>query len=77
MITSMIIVTLFVLLVYPAIIPINAPPVLKTFKDIFVAVLSLVVVLLIVLLLSEHNLVDAVESSEPPPECSLLCTLRC
>ncbi|HVZ17932.1 MAG TPA: hypothetical protein VG897_12490 [Terriglobales bacterium] len=75
---SIIVVTLFVLLVYPAIFPVNAPPVLKTFKDIFVAVLAVVVLFACVSAALQWNpgsVLESVAASEPG--CSLLCTLRC
>lgn len=76
-ITGMIVVTLFVLLAFPAIIPINAPPVLKTFKDMFVGVLSLVMVLLTFVLLRDRISVDAFQFSESTFNSLSLPTLRC
>lgn len=76
-VTSIIVVTLFVLLVYPAIIPINAPPVLKSLKDIFVAVLSLVLILTSFFLLTERFFATSFNLSEITFDASLLCTLRC
>lgn len=76
--TSFIVVALFVLLVYPAMFPVNAPPVLKTFKDIFVAVLSLAALVAIAELarvaMSEEA-TDVLVTLEDP--CSYFCTLRC
>jgi hypothetical protein len=77
-ITSCIVLTLFVLLVYPAIIPINAPPILKTFKDVFVAVLSLVITFSVIVLLRARFFEPSPEIVESSSDaCSLLCTLRC
>lgn len=77
-VTSLIVVTLFVLLVYPAIIPVNAPPVLKTFKDIFVAVLVVAVVLVsIELFISNRNELFSVVPESVPEAPFALCTLRC
>jgi hypothetical protein len=77
-ITSCIVVTLFVLLVYPAIIPINAPPVLKTFKDIFIAMLAVAIALasIAITVIAENELfAEAVPVSADL--CSRHCTLRC
>jgi hypothetical protein len=77
-VTSFIVVALFVLLVYPAIIPINAPPVLKTFKDIFVAVLAVAFALTslqLVILAENEFFAEAIQGSDDL--CSRHCTLRC
>jgi uncharacterized Tic20 family protein len=77
-VTSCIVVTLFVLLVFPAIIPINAPPILKTFKDIFIAVLAVAFTLmsLELMIFAKNELcAEAIEVSDDL--CSRHCTLRC
>ncbi|HWR13951.1 MAG TPA: hypothetical protein VN577_03930 [Terriglobales bacterium] len=78
-ITSILVVTLFVLLVYPAIIPVNAPPTLKTFKDIFVAVLALASVLATLGLAVRTGILNPVSEHDSSVDdyCSFLCTLRC
>jgi|tagenome__1003787_1003787.scaffolds.fasta_scaffold20688201_2 hypothetical protein len=77
-VTSIIVVALFVLLIYPAVFPVNAPPVLKTFKDIFIAVLTLAFVLACVDMSSQLTPMSPLEhTSATDFLCSLLCTLRC
>lgn len=77
-VTSFIVVALLVLLVYPAIIPINAPPVLKTFKDVFVAVLTVAIALTSVDLLPLGRAEAFADENELTEDVrSRLCTLRC
>ena len=79
-VVSIVVMTLFVLLVYPAIVPVNAPPIFKTFKDLFLAfaVLALLQLFLLTALVNAifAGFVEAtnglVDSSA-----SLLCIRRC
>ena len=76
--TSFMVVTLFVLLVYPAMFPVNAPPILKTFKDIFVAVLSLAALVAMAQLVRIATSDDAAEILAPLEDpCTYFCVLRC
>jgi hypothetical protein len=76
--TSIIVVALFVLLIYPAVFPVNAPPVLKTFRDIFVAVVAVSILLICIDLSANWAIAPAVARISPRDTLwSILCTLRC
>ena len=78
-IVSIVAMTLFVLLIYPAIVPVNAPPVFKTFRDLF----SAFAVFALLALFSLSALVNAVfadfeqDNAISESACTLLCNRRC
>jgi hypothetical protein len=73
--TSVIVVTLFVLLIYPAVIPVNAPPALKTFKDLFCSLAVLAIALAGVFVIRMQFSADFVR--QPVVVDEELCTLHC
>ena len=78
--TSVIVVTLFVLLIYPAIIPVNAPPVLKTLKDLFLgfAVFALAGLFVLTKLINAWFVsLNSANAVSPQPDLALLCVVRC
>jgi predicted cation transporter len=79
-VTAVIVVALFVLLIYPAVFPVNAPPVLKTLRDLFLgfAVLALTTLFsltaLVNALFSGRQIAQAIPAE---PDLSLYCIIRC
>lgn len=78
-VTSVIVVALFVLLIYPEIFPLNAPPQLHTLKDLFFAFavvalarLFALTALVNAIFVGRHALLAPSE-----PDLSLFCTIRC
>jgi len=79
-VTSVIVVALFVLLIYPAVFPVNAPPVLKTLKDLFLGLAVLALFRLFALTALVNALFagrHALPPAPPDPDLALSCVLRC
>ena len=79
-VTSIIVVALFVLLVYPEIVPVNAPPHLKTFKDLFDAFVVHSLLALFVLTALVNAIIAMFEDSPlllRDTACVLFCVHRC
>jgi hypothetical protein len=78
-ITSMIVVTLFVLLIYPAVFPVNAPPHLNTLKDLFLAFAVVGIARLFALTALVNALYSGMQSMLSPsePDLSRFCVIRC
>jgi hypothetical protein len=77
-ITSIIIVTLFVLLIYPEIFPVNAPPHFNTLKDLFLAFAVVAIARLFSLTALVNALFAGRQALSPcEPGLSLICVNRC
>jgi hypothetical protein len=78
-ITSVIVVTLFVLLIYPEIFPVNAPPQLHTLKDLFFAFAVVALARLFPLTALVNALFAGRQSLADPfdSDLSLFCVIRC
>jgi hypothetical protein len=78
-ITSVIVVTLFVLLIYPEIFPVNAPPHLNTLKDLFVALAVVAIARLFALTALVNASFAGLQFTLSPsePELSRFCVIRC
>lgn len=78
-VTSVIVVALFVLLIYPEIFPVNAPPQLHTLKDLFFAfaVIALARLFSLTALVNALFVGRQVSLTPPDPDLSLFCTIRC
>ena len=78
-VTSVIVVALFVLLIYPEIFPINAPPQLHTLKDLFFAFAVVALARMFVLTALVNALFAGRQASLAPAEADLFlfCTIRC
>ncbi len=78
-VTSVIVVALFVLLIYPEVFPINAPPQLHTLKDLFFAFAVVALARLFALTALVNALFvgrqASLASSDPDP--LLFCVIRC
>lgn len=78
-VTSVIVVALFVLLIYPEVFPVNAPPQLHTLKDLFFAFAVVALARLFALTALVNALFAGRQSVAEPsdPDPSLFCVIRC
>jgi hypothetical protein len=77
-ITSIIVVTLFVLLIYPEIFPVNAPPHLNTLKDLFLVFAVVALARLFAFTALVNALFAGRQALLPSdPSLSLFCVNRC
>lgn len=78
-VTSVIVVALFVLLIYPEVFPVNAPPQLHTLKDLFFAFGVVALARLFALTALVNAQFAGRHSSMAPsdPDQSLFCVIRC
>ena len=78
-VTSVIVVALFVLLIYPEVFPVNAPPQLHTLKDLFFAfaVIALARLFVLTALVNALFVGRQVLLAPSEPDLSFFCTIRC
>ena len=78
-VTSVIVVALFVLLIYPEIFPVNAPPQLHTLKDLFFAFAVVAIARLFALTALVNAQFAGRQSAmvSSDPDQSLFCVIRC